>query len=76
MPMFTVACPNCATGGSISLVDTEYEGPYKCWKCHSAFSIRIQGENLTDWQPLSKEELERQRQADDMKRKFMRGASD
>ena len=70
MVALTIKCPNCATEGSISFVDLDYEGPYACWKCHALFSIRIQEGQLKSWQPLSKEELQKQQEAEALKAKF------
>ena len=76
MVVLTIKCPSCATEGSISFVDPDYEGPYACWKCHALFSIRIKDNQLESWQPLSKEELQRQQEAEALKAKFRRQPSD
>ena len=74
MVLLTIKCPSCATDGTISFLNPDYEGPYKCWKCHDLFSISIQKGQLMSWQPLSEEELQSQQEAEAL-RKRLRGHS-
>ena len=76
MVLLTLKCPSCATDGTISFLESDYEGPYTCWKCHSLFTIVIQEGKLTSWEPLSQEELQRQQEAEALKRKLRRNSSD
>ena len=68
--MMTIKCPKCGTEGNLSLVESVYEGPYRCWKCHELFSIRIEGNELKSCQPLSQEEFEKIQEIEALKAKF------
>ena len=76
MALMTIKCPSCAVDGTISFLEKDYEGPYRCWKCHALFSIRIEDRKLVSSQPLSEEELQKQQEADSLKSKFRRSSSD
>jgi hypothetical protein len=63
MAMITLVCPKCGGVAKLSLVDTGYTGPRRCWKCHEYFTITIENNRLISCEPLSKEEFERQQEA-------------
>jgi hypothetical protein len=63
MNMMTLKCPKCGAEAKLSLADTSYSGPRRCWKCHEFFTITIVNNQLTFCEPLSKEEYERQEEA-------------
>jgi len=60
--MFIIKCPSCGTEAAISLVESVYEGPYRCWKCRGLFTVRIVDEELQTCEPLSEEDFEKQQQ--------------
>ena len=66
----TIKCPNCNSEGRMSLVDANYQGPYKCWKCKALFTIEIEGNELKACTPLSQEEFDKQQEINDLKNKF------
>jgi len=68
--MITIKCPKCSTGSSLSLIESTYEGPYRCWKCRELFSIKIEGNELKSYEPLSQEEFERRQQLEALKAKL------
>jgi len=68
-----IKCPECDTEGSLSLVESNYEGPYRCWKCKGLFTITIENNELTSCEPLSQEEFDRQQAAKELRDKFKRG---
>lgn len=68
--MLKIKCPECAIEGSISLVESSYEGPYRCWKCKGLFTIKIEGNQLNSCEPLSQEEFDKQQQIKSMQDKF------
>jgi uncharacterized Zn finger protein (UPF0148 family) len=78
--MITIKCPSCGTDGSQSLVEPNYDGPYRCWKCRELFTIKIEGNELKSWEPLTEEELavqqEQRRQIEELKAKFKRQSPD
>jgi hypothetical protein len=57
--MIEIRCPNCDAIRKMSLIQEIYEGPYRCWKCRSLFTVVIANEKLQSWQPLSEEEFEK-----------------
>lgn len=76
MALMTIKCPSCAKDGTISFLEKDYEGPYRCWKCHALFSIKIRDRRLVSSEPLSEEELKRQQEAESLRAKFKRTSSD
>jgi hypothetical protein len=54
-----IVCPKCNAVTRLSLIDTDYIGPRKCWKCHEYFTITIENNRVTSCEPLSQEEYER-----------------
>jgi len=65
-----IKCPECNTEGSLSLVESSYEGPYRCWKCRALFTIKLENNELKSCEPLSQEEFDRQQAAKELKDKF------
>ena len=57
--MIEIKCPNCDAIRKMSLVQEIFEGPYRCWKCRSLFTIRIVNNELESCTPLSEEEFEK-----------------
>ena len=70
--LFKIKCPECAVEGTMSLVESSYEGPYKCWKCRALFTVKLKDGELKSWEPLSEEEFQRQQEIKAMKDKFKR----
>ena len=60
--MFTIKCPSCGTEATISLIESVYEGPYRCWKCRGLFRVKIEDGELQFHEPLSEEEFEKEQQ--------------
>jgi transposase-like protein len=69
-----IQCPSCRAEGTMSLVESSYKGPYRCWKCRALFTISIKDSELTFYEPLSEEELKKQQEMkaiqDKLKRQF------
>ena len=55
--MIEIACPDCNAIGKMSLPQDIYEGPYRCWKCRSLFTIVIANKKVQSCQPLSEEDF-------------------
>ena len=79
--MITIQCPSCGTAGSQSLLEPNYRGPYRCWKCRELFSIRIENNEVKSLEPITEEQLkglqaqhqqeeEQRRQIEELKAKF------
>jgi len=67
-----IKCPKCETEGSLSLVESDYQGPYRCWKCRELFTIRLENNKLKSCEPLSQEEFEKQQEIEAMRKKMRR----
>ena len=67
-----IKCPECNNEGSISLVESSYQGPYRCWKCRGLFTIKLENNELKSCEPLSQEEFDRQQEIEALKAKFKR----
>jgi len=65
-----VKCPSCETEGSLSLLEADYEGPYRCWKCRGLFNLKIEDNEVKSFAPLSEEELEKQQAEHDKELKM------
>jgi len=65
-----IKCPECNTEGSLSLVESSYEGPYRCWKCRALFTIKLENNELKSCEPLSQEEFDKQQAAKELRDKF------
>ena len=68
--LIKIVCPKCETEGSVSLADTTYEGPYRCWKCKELFTIRLENNELKSCEPLSQEEFEKQQEIEALRKKI------
>jgi hypothetical protein len=60
MNMVTIVCPKCGTEGKLSLVEPNYVGPRRCWKCRELFTITIVNNRVTSSDPLKEEEFQKQ----------------
>ena len=67
-----IKCPKCNVEGSLSLVESSYQGPYRCWKCRELFTIRLENNELKSCEPLSQEEFEKQQEIEALKAKLKR----
>ena len=56
----------------MSLVESSYKGPYRCWKCRALFTIGLKDGKLTFCDPLSEEELQKQQDMKAMQDKLKR----
>ena len=70
--LFKIKCPACDTEGTMSLVESRYEGPYKCWKCRALFTVVLENGELKSSASLSEEEFARQQELNALKDKFKR----
>jgi DNA-directed RNA polymerase subunit RPC12/RpoP len=68
--MLKIKCPKCDVEGSLSLIEPNYHGPYKCWKCRALFTLDIEKNVVKSCEPLSQEEFEQQQQMEFLKAKL------
>jgi len=57
--MITIKCPSCGTEGSQSLLEPNYQGPYRCWKCRSIFVLEVKNNILKSIKAISNKEFEK-----------------
>lgn len=67
-----INCPTCKTEGTLSLVESSYEGSYRCWKCRALFTIKLKDNELKSHEPLSEEDLQKQQEENTLRDKFKR----
>jgi len=65
-----IKCPKCGIEGSLSLVESNYQGPYRCWKCRGLFTIEVENNELKSCEPLSQAEFDKQQEIEALKAKF------
>jgi transposase-like protein len=58
MSKVIMRCPKCGAETRFHLIDSIYEGPYRCWKCRALFTVRVEDDEVKSYEPLSEEELE------------------
>lgn len=58
MQIVKIACKNCGAESSLSLIDSNYSGPFRCWKCRAVYTINMQNNEVLSWEPMSEEEFE------------------
>ena len=63
-------CPKCDIDNSYSLADSNYQGPYRCWKCRELFMISIEGDKIKSCEPLTQEEFERKQRESERQREI------
>ena len=65
-----ITCPECNVIGNITLVDTSYEGPYKCWKCRQLFAVKLKNGAVLSCEALSQEDFEKLQDIESLKNKY------
>ena len=60
MSMVRIPCPSCKVDGMLSLLDQQYKGPYRCWKCHQNFLLVMENNEVVSCTPMTQEEFDRQ----------------
>ncbi|MDP6449033.1 MAG: hypothetical protein QGG49_02865 [Dehalococcoidales bacterium] len=54
----------------MSLIESSYQGPYRCWKCRELFTITLKNNKLRSCEPLSQEEYVKQQEMETLRAKF------
>ncbi|MFH1647908.1 MAG: hypothetical protein ABID71_09565 [Chloroflexota bacterium] len=68
--MIEITCPGCGTIGKMSLVQDLFQGPWRCWKCRSLFTILIANKKLRSCEPLSEEDFKRWQEEQEILKKL------
>ena len=53
-----ITCASCGTMGQFSVLEGNYKGPYRCWKCKALYTVEIQNGKVVSQQPMAESELE------------------
>ncbi len=59
MQVVKIQCRSCSTESSLSLIDSSYRGPFRCWKCRAIYMITMENNEVVSWEPLSEDEFDR-----------------
>ena len=70
--MISITCPACQSEGKISLLEADYVGPYRCWKCRALFTITLKSNEMVSCEPLTEEELTQQQEMQRLRDQFRR----
>ncbi len=65
-----IKCLKCGIEGKLSLLESSYQHPYRCWKCGALFTIEVENNKLKSCKPLSQEQFDRQQEIEALKAKF------
>ena len=66
----TIKCPKGGTDSKLSLIQTSYQGPHKCWKCRELFTIRIENHVVVSLEPMTPEEIQKFQEYEANRAKF------
>jgi hypothetical protein len=64
-----IKCPSCKTDSSFFIAKNVFQGPFKCRECKSFFNIKVKNGNILLCEPISQEDLLKQKAAKEAKKK-------
>lgn len=70
--MVKIHCSSCGTDGYMSLLESSYQMPYRCWKCKEYFTLIVEDNAVKSLVKLSAEDFQKVKEAEDLKSKFKR----
>ncbi len=59
-----VSCQRCDAETRLSLVDLNYNGLFRCWKCKQPYMFVIENDKIKYFKPLSDEKYGKQLELD------------
>ncbi len=74
--MINIICPKCGTESHFSLMDHSFEGPFKCYKCHSTMKLKVIGETVMSNEIITDEESQKLQDTKAMKDKLEKKGED
>lgn len=74
--MITITCPKCSAQSRFSLMDRSFEGPFKCYKCHSFMKLKVIGETVMANDIITEEEAQKLQDIKAMKDKLAKKGED
>ena len=70
--MVKIHCSSCGTDGQMSLLNSSYQMPYRCWKCREYFTLTVEDNSVKSLVKLSPEDFQKVKAAEELKSKFKR----
>jgi hypothetical protein len=64
-----IKCPACSSDSSFFVAKNVFQGPFRCWKCKAMFTIKVRNGELQLCEPLSNEDFEKQKAANEARKK-------
>ena len=64
-----VKCSACNSDSSFFIAKNIFQGPFKCWKCHAFFTLKVRNGVIEVFEPLSQEDFDKQKAAKEAKKK-------
>lgn len=74
--MISIICPKCSAESKFTLMDQSFEGPFKCYKCHSFMKLKIVSDTVMSNEIISEEEVKRLQELKSMKDKLAKKGED
>jgi len=69
----SIKCQSCGKETQMSLLEPNFEGPFKCWKCQGFAQIKIVNGEVAAWQTLTADEAKRVQEREATRRKAAGG---
>ena len=67
--LIKIKCSSCGTDTTMSMMDSSYKMPFRCWKCKSLYTLKVKDGEITLLEPLAQEEFDKQKAAKEARRK-------
>lgn len=66
--MLKIKCPSCGTDSQMSLLQSSYKMPFRCWKCRELFTLTVLDDQVQSLEKMSAEDYAKQKAAEDLKK--------
>jgi C4-type Zn-finger protein len=70
--MLKIKCSSCGADGWLSLLESTYQMPYRCWKCKEFFTLTVEDNEVKSLVKLTPEEYQKMKEVEDLRAKFKR----
>jgi len=64
-----IKCPSCSSDSSFFVAKNIFQGPFRCWKCRSLYTLKVKNGTIEHFEPLSQEDFEKQKAAKEARKK-------
>ena len=65
----TVKCPSCNSDSSFFIAKNIFQGPFRCWKCKSLYSLKVKNSEILTCEPLAQEVFDKTKADAEARRK-------